>query len=151
MYPQIIMSTSNNSQAITGSFSLQKVMEQHQTQQYPTPTQRPKHTNQSSFEEFEPLSFTKFYEMATVSPNTPVNGWIWDNTSGKPDRQNYESKNSKVKPFTTTNASISKWQARQTVTTTPNSYHYNYESNVSRGDQSIATIAPTGHLKEHLE
>ena len=81
-------------------------MEAHQ-QQYPTPIQKPKYANNSSIEEFEPLSFTKFYEMATVSPNTPVNGWQ-QHTSGKPDRHGYESKSSKVKSFTAAFTSNSK-------------------------------------------
>ena len=107
--------------------------------------------NQSSLEEFEPLSFTKFYEMATVSPNTPVNGWLNGNTSGKPERHSYESKNSKVKPFSTMYASTSKLHARHTVTPTPNTYRYNYESNVSKHDVSFPTMAPSSHLQEHLE
>ena len=106
---------------------------------------KPKNWNQSSLEEIEPLSFTKFYEMATVSPNTPVNGWQLG-TSGKPDRQNFDSKNGKVKPFTATYTSTSKRHARQTVTPNPNTYCFNYESNVSRGEQSVPTITPTSHL-----
>ena len=112
--------------------------------------EKPKNWNQSSLEEIEPLSFTKFYEMATVSPNTPVNGWQLG-TSGKPDRQNFESKNSKVKPFTATYTSTSKRHARQAVTPTPNTYCFNYESNVSRGEQSVPTITPNSHLQDRLE
>ena len=104
-----------------------------QQQQYPTPIQKPKYANNSSIEEFEPLSFTKFYEMATVSPNTPVNGW--QQNSGKPDRYGYESKGSKVKPFTAAYTSTSKRHLRQTVTpSTTHPYRYNYDSAVNRTD-----------------